>query len=88
MCRPQEGLFGLREWVDEGFFPPLPEHGPPMPNKRSHKAGRVCAHGQAALLLPGCKQQCCLPLLALAPANGCWPRCMHWEMNCMGGQEA
>jgi hypothetical protein len=21
MCRPQEGLFGLREWIAEGFFP-------------------------------------------------------------------
>ena len=27
-CRPQEGLFGLREWIDEGFFPEGWE-GPP-----------------------------------------------------------
>lgn len=20
-CRPQEGLFGLREWLDEGYYP-------------------------------------------------------------------
>lgn len=20
-CRPQEGLFGLKEWLDEGFYP-------------------------------------------------------------------
>lgn len=20
-CRPQEGLFGLREWIEEGYFP-------------------------------------------------------------------
>lgn len=29
-CRPQEGLFGLREWEDEGFVPdPVPGIPPP-----------------------------------------------------------
>ncbi len=27
-CRPQEGLFGLREWMEEGFYPEGWE-GPP-----------------------------------------------------------
>lgn len=34
-------MFGLREWVDEGYLPPMTDHSTPMPNKRSHKAARV-----------------------------------------------
>jgi hypothetical protein len=45
--RPQEGLFGLREWVDEGFLPPLPEQGPPPPHKGPLKAGARVSRGPA-----------------------------------------
>lgn len=24
--RPQEGLFGLKEWIDQGYLPPMPDN--------------------------------------------------------------
>lgn len=50
--RPQEGLFGLREWVEQGYLPPLPDNAVLMAlTKRGGRPPQVrgpCTFGGAA----------------------------------------
>jgi hypothetical protein len=41
--RPQEGLFGLREWIEEGLLPPLPANSTLMAatKRGGQRPGRV-----------------------------------------------
>ncbi len=53
VCRPQEGLFGLREWIEEGFFPdgwvgPIDGLGlAPFKKRNSSKTPKSSASGSA-----------------------------------------
>ena len=42
MCRPREGLFGLREWALEGYVPEIPDDAPPLapPPPKKIRTGR------------------------------------------------
>ena len=52
--RPQEGLFGLREWAEEGFNPQAPDSGSAFgpPTKRFKGAGLALGSTSRGTRLP------------------------------------
>ncbi|KFM29146.1 hypothetical protein F751_5502 [Auxenochlorella protothecoides] len=39
--RPQEGLFGLKEWIDQGYLPPMPDNSGRLVKQRYARKMRV-----------------------------------------------